>query len=137
MKIELKRNPVKGRCQVKFCNKKTKGKMCSTHRSQKCRANDPVRYAFYNLKASAKRRNIVFTITIEQFRDWCRKVKYIGFAGRSSTSFTIDRIHNDIGYHIDNINVMQKGDNVKKYFYYDYRTRVARYERGEVIEGPF
>ena len=85
--------------------------------------SDPVKYAFLNLRTNAKRRNILFTITLEQFREWCSKVTYIGFAGRRSTSYTIDRRHNDIGYHIDNIEVMEKGENVRKFFYYDYRSK--------------
>ena len=134
---EFKKHIVKGRCSTKYCNNKAVGKLCSTCRSRKCRENDKVRYAFNNLRNHAKERDIVFTITLEQFRQWCSKVKYIGFAGRSAESYTIDRIHNDLGYHIDNIKVLTKKDNVKKYFYYDYREKQVRYERSEVVEGPF
>jgi hypothetical protein len=66
---------------------------------------------------------VLFTITLQEFRDWCSKVQYIGFSGRSSESYTIDRRYNDIGYHIDNIQVMTKGENIKKYFFYDYRNK--------------
>jgi hypothetical protein len=98
---------------------------------------DPVRYAYNNLRTHAKERDIICTITLVQFRKWCSKVKYIGFSGRSAESYTIDRIHNDLGYHIDNIQVMKKRENVKKYFYYDWREKQVRYERAEPIEGPF
>src|SRR5690242_8318139 len=123
--LRLKKNTKAGRCSVAYCNNKATGKMCSTCRSRKARMSDPVRYSFNNLRNRAKQRGLVFTITLEQFRDWCHKVKYIGFKGRSSESFTIDRIHNDLGYHIDNIQVMTKGANVKKYFSYDYRSKTA------------
>lgn len=123
--LEFKKHIIKGRCQVKNCNTKCVGKMCSTHRSQKTRASDPVRYAFNNLRNRAKQRGLVFTITLEQFRDWCHKVQYIGFKGRSAESYSIDRKHNDIGYHVDNIQVLTKSENVKKYFSYDWRSKTA------------
>jgi hypothetical protein len=86
-----------------------------------------VKYAFINLRNNAKRRGVLFTITLDQFREWCSKVQYIGFSGRSSESFTVDRRHNDIGYHLDNIQVLEKGKNVQKYFFYDYRSKQAVY----------
>lgn len=133
--MELKKNIKPGVCATKFCKNKTDGrKLCSTCRVRKHRESDPVKYAFENLRTNAKRRNILFTITLEQFRDWCSKVTYIGFAGRSSTSYTIDRRHNDIGYHIDNIEVMEKGENVKKFFYYDYRTRQTSFMVHKEVE---
>ena len=125
------------KCSTPYCRNKTNSTYCSTCRSKKARAADKVKYAFTSLRNNAKRRGIIFTITLEQFKAFCSKVNYIGFAGRSSESYTIDRIHNDIGYHIDNIQVMEKGKNVKKYFYYDWREKQVRYERSEVVEGPF
>lgn len=68
---------------------------------------------------------MLFTITLDQFREWCTKVTYIGFASRASEGYTIDRKYNDIGYHLDNIQVMTKRDNIKKYFHYDYRSKAA------------
>jgi hypothetical protein len=123
--IELKKHIVRGTCAVKHCTKKCKGQLCSTCRCRKSRIEDPERYAFNNLKNRAKQRGLPFTITLDQFREWCVKVQYIGFKGRSSDSFTIDRKHNDIGYHIDNIQVMTKQANIRKYFSYDYRTKTA------------
>ena len=99
--------------------------MCSTCRSKKTRLQDPVRYAYNNLVHNAAKRNVICTITLQQFREWCHKVQYIGFKGRSAESYTVDRRYNDIGYHIDNIQVMTKSANVKKYFYYDYRNKQA------------
>jgi hypothetical protein len=110
------------------------GKSCSTCRSRKCRKADPVRYAFNNIRNRAKQRNILFTITLEQFRTWCHKVKYIGLKGRSSESYTIDRKHNDLGYHLDNIQVMTNRENVKKYFMYDWRTKTGRVIEGSPVD---
>jgi hypothetical protein len=121
-----KKKPKAGRCTVVRCNNKTNGrKMCNTCRSRKCRQGDPVRYAFNNLVNHAKERGILCTITLDQFRVFCRKVKYIGFTGRSADSYTLDRRHCDLGYHIDNLQVMTNIDNVKKYFTYDWRTKTV------------
>jgi adenine specific DNA methylase Mod len=125
--LTLKKNPKPGRCSVMRCNNKCKGraKMCNTCRSRKCRQGDPVRYAYNNLIAHAKERGILCTITLDEFREFCHKVKYIGFTGRSAESYTIDRRHCDIGYHIDNIQVMANSNNVKKFFTYDWRTKTV------------
>lgn len=124
--LEYKKHVVKGVCAAKNCTRKCKGKLCSSCRCRKYRLSDPVRYAFNNLRNRAKQRNIVFTITLDDFRMWCKKVQYIGFSGRSAESYTIDRRYEDIGYHVDNIQVLKLKDNVKKYFSYDYRTKTAR-----------
>lgn len=124
--LEYKKHIMKGVCATKNCSNKATGKLCNTCRCRKSRLKDPVRYAYNNLRNRAKQRNIVFTITLDDFRKWCKKVKYIGFAGRSSESYTIDRRHEDIGYHLDNIQVMELRNNIKKYFSYDYRTKTAR-----------
>lgn len=123
--LRLKKHTTPGICAVAYCKNKCKGKMCSTCRSRKSRLADPVRYAFNNLRNRAKQRGLIFTITLEQFREWCVKVEYIGFKGRSSTSYTIDRRYNDLGYHIDNIQVLEKRDNIIKFFTYDYRSKSA------------
>lgn len=124
----------RARCHTRFCrNTVTHGRHCSTCRSRKCRESDPVRYAFNNLKAHAKARGILFTITLDQFRTFCHRVKYIGFSGRKADSFTIDRIHNDIGYHIDNIQVLKQAENTKKYFSYDWRSRQVFIQKAEAV----
>lgn len=123
--IKLKSCLKVGECNVSGCKNKCNGKLCATCRCRKSRVENPTRYAYNNLKNRASQRGVLFTITLEQFADWCTKVTYIGFAGRSSNSYTIDRIHNDIGYHIDNIQVLTKRDNIIKYFSYDYRNKVA------------
>ena len=88
------------------------------------------------LRNNAKRRNIPFTITLEQWREWCHQVQYIGLKGRRSHSYTVDRIHDDIGYHIDNIQKITNRDNVRKrYFGYDWRSRrVYEIKEPETVE---
>jgi hypothetical protein len=122
-----KKKTVKGKCATAYCrNKTTSSKFCSTCRSQKCRASDPVRYAFNNLRNRAGQRGLAFTITLDQFREFCIKTRFIAGKGRSADSYTIDRIYNGVGYHIDNIQVLRKGDNVRKYYLsYDWERKIA------------
>ena len=122
------------KCHTPYCRNKIKtGKHCSSCRSKKSRQANPVKYAYMNLKHNAKKRGVLFTITFEQFKDWCVKVKYIGFSGRSADSLTIDRRYNDIGYHIDNIQVLTKTNNVVKYFHYDYRVKRVSFSEPELV----
>jgi hypothetical protein len=122
------------KCLTPYCKNRIKtGKYCSTCRYKKWREAHPVKYAFLNLKHNAKKRGVLFTITFEDFKQWCTKVKYIGFTGRSSDSLTIDRRYNDIGYHIDNIQVMTRHDNVVKYVHYDYRVKRVTYTTPEPV----
>jgi hypothetical protein len=123
--MTFKKYPVKGRCHVKNCTNKAKGKTCSTCRSRKARAKDPVKYSFISHRNNAKRRGKKWTITLEQFREFCGKVKYIGFTGRNAEGYTLDRIREEEDYHIWNIQVLKNADNVKKYFSYDWQTKTV------------
>jgi ribosomal protein L19 len=116
----------KGKCQTPYCRNEAKGKHCVTCRVRKHRAADPVKYAYNNIKNRAKQRGLAFTITLEDFRRFCIKTKFIAGKGRSAESYTIDRIYNNVGYHIDNIQVLKKGDNVRKYYLsYDWERKIA------------
>ena len=120
------------KCETPYCKNKIKtGKYCSTCRYKKWRELNPVKYAFLNLKHNAAKRGVIFTITYEDFKKWCSKVKYIGFSGRNAESLTIDRRHNDVGYHIDNIQVMTRSENVVKFFHYDYRMKTVSFTTKE------
>lgn len=125
----------KAKCQTKYCRNRTFDKHCSTCRSKKCRANNPYRYAFNNIRNRAKQRGLAFTITFEQFKTFCIKTKYIAGKGRSADSYTIDRIYNNIGYHIDNIQVLVKRDNTRKYYLsYDWERKIATIFKPQEVE---
>lgn len=106
-------------CETKYCRARVKsGTTCSKCKSRKYRLENPVRCSFINLKFNAKRRGKDFTITLDQFREFCIKTNYIAGAGRSSSSYHIDRIDESKGYHIDNIQVLTNSENVRKYLKY-------------------
>lgn len=89
---------------------------CHTCKGRKYDKKYPLKRFFRNLKSSAKRRNIKFTITFEYFLS----VIPYSFSidkGRFKNNSTIDRIDNEKGYEIGNIQVMSKSKNSKKYHY--------------------
>ena len=102
-------------CKVKDCNNITapNRKECYHHRYIRSRDNDPVRYIFYDLKHSAKNRNINFELTLEQFREFCNKTNHHLTKGKSKTGFSIDRKNSNKGYLIDNIRSIPLGINSK------------------------
>lgn len=109
-------------CSTEGCKNETKGrKLCSTCRSRKTRAADPERYAYNNVKNRARKADIPFTISIEYFRQFCYEYDYIDNKGRTSKSMTVDRIEEGRlpGYVEGNIQGLEKGLNVKKYFTYN------------------
>lgn len=113
--------------------KRCKGKsaLCSTCRSAKTRAADPVRASYIARKHNAKTRGKAFEITLEQFREWCVKVNYVGMKrGRGADCYTVDRIDESKGYTIDNIQLITNADNVKKYVNYCYQSKTV------TISGP-
>lgn len=125
----------KGKCQTKYCRREAKGKFCSTCRSRKCRERDPYRYAFNNIRNRAKQRGLAFTITFEEFKRFCIRTKYIAGKGRAAESFTIDRIYNNVGYHIDNIQVLTKSQNIRKlHLSYDWEHKIATVMKPVEIE---
>lgn len=128
--FEYKKNIVSGVCQRKGCSRKAKT-LCGSCYCKKKRVDDPELYAYNNLKNHAKARGIMFTISIDQFRKFCVKTNYIGLKGRSSEGLSIDRIHNDIGYHADNIQPKTNRENIQKFFEYDYQTK--RVKIGEIV----
>ncbi len=87
--------------------------------------SDPVNYSYMNLKSNAKRRGKVFTITLAYFKKFCYRTDYIAGKGRTSESYTVDRIREELGYIPGNIQVMQNGLNVKKYLNYDWQNKIA------------
>lgn len=96
-----------------------KAGLCHKHYARKTRALDPV-YARYNqMKCAATQRKISFLITIDQFRAFCNQTGYIVNKGYRGMVATIDRIDNNRGYSIDNIQIMSLRANVHKFHNHD------------------
>lgn len=98
--------------------------------------------AYKNLRDNAKRRGKVFTLTFDQFSEFCYRTNYMAGRGRTKESYSIDRIDNNKGYTADNIRVLTVSENARKHtkvLNYDWQTQTAtvRAQNSEALDGPF
>ena len=80
---------------------------------QREKKKDPELYAYRTLRNNSRARGIPFTLTIEQWRRFCRKTDYIKKKGQKSRSYTVDRKDPKKGYEEGNIRAVTNGDNVR------------------------
>lgn len=117
-------------CKNKTCKNKTEFKgYCSTCRSRRTREKDHIRYVWLNLKNRAKQRPKDFTITLDEFREWCKENNF------PEEGQSVDRKKNEHGYHIWNIEKMPLIDNIRKYYDHDRHQTYTPVIEGD--ENPF
>lgn len=104
---------------LKQGDKKYITKFCCKHWRQRSKETNLVGYTFDALKQSAKRRGKEFTLTLDEFKDFCERTKYLELKGRTISSISIDRIDPTKGYSADNIQAVELGYNVRKYHFED------------------
>ena len=97
-------------------NKAHDGKFCSTCRTKKMRAVNPIKLVFNRLKQNAKRRKLEFSLSLEHFTEIVSESGYMSLRGRGKHDLTIDRIISPLGYVDGNIQVLPMSENVKKRF---------------------
>jgi hypothetical protein len=73
-----------------------------------------MRYLLKNLRGHAKDRGITFTITYEQWVEFCLRTGYHQQVGTDPNSATVDRIDPRFGYHADNIRVRSHAFNSER-----------------------
>jgi len=126
-----------GQCVVAFCNNKAgnKGKFrfCYKHHRQHQKFNNPLRYWFDVLRQNARSRKKEFNLTIEEFKLFCDKTNYLKLKGKNSGSYTIDRINNNKGYTIDNMQVLTLSQNSRKYWI-DLKIQFGGYPTEEQLQ---
>ena len=91
-----------------------KGGLCHKHYARKRRETDPIGTRYSQFKNNAGTRHKDFSITIEQFRQFCIDTGYLIVKGRRGKNSTIDRIKNEFGYHIWNIQLLTIRQNSSK-----------------------
>lgn len=84
---------------------------CWKCRSRMLKERQPATYVLNMLRNRAKQRGIPFTITLAEFREFCRKTDYLEKRGHFKGGLTVDRKDHDKGYHIWNIQVMEFEEN--------------------------
>ena len=107
-------------------NKEKNRRMCRKCRYAKEKQN-LIAWSYRTLKANAKRRGKAFSLTLNDFAFFCYETNLLTTRGTKSTSFTVDRISDQYGYHVGNIQLLTNSDNVKKSktLAYDYQTKTA------------
>lgn len=114
-------------CQTPYCRKQAqKGyKFCGGCRSRKYRSENPMMASYMNLRANAKRRGKLFTITFEYFKEFCYQTDYVVGKGRTKDCYSVDRKKEELGYIPGNLQRLTVGQNKKKHLEYDYQTKYA------------
>lgn len=104
------------KCKTQKCRKKKsdKSSYCRQCRYQLEKDKDLVAWSYRCLKANSKRRGKDFTLTLDEFRQFCYETHLMVNRGKKSTSFSVDRIDNSKGYSIDNIQVLTLSQNTQK-----------------------
>lgn len=104
------------KCLTKYCRRRARKhrRFCHTCRSRLYAAAHPDIISFNNLKKSARRRGIPFSLTIEQFRTFAARYDYLNRRGRSAESYTVDRKRSWEGYHAGNLQVLTNRKNAAK-----------------------
>ena len=97
-----------------------KTNVCYRCRYAKRKQNNPLNEAYKTLKYNARRRNKLFTLTIDEFTQFCKETNYLNKRGIGKNSYHIDRIDESKGYTIDNIQVLTNSENVRKYIQFTH-----------------
>lgn len=101
------------KCNVNERQKRSS--MCNHCRYLHEKETDPIGQAYRRLKSHAKQRGKEFTITKEEFSQFCVKSEYLQRKGIQKECYHIDRIDEMKGYSLDNIQVLTNSENIKKY----------------------
>ncbi len=110
--------------------------ICNTCRTANYTKKNPARRIFLDLRSSAKKREIQFNLTFEQFKKFILKTDYLEGRGREADSLTIDRIHEELGYFIGNMQVITKSENSTKFHEYYRAKRKIEYDK-DMADVPF
>lgn len=89
-------------------------RFCPRHRHRYDKANRPIYYTYQILRNNAKKRGKEFSITLDEFREFCIETGYMQLKGRMATSATIDRIDPTKGYEKGNIRILSNEANGRK-----------------------
>ena len=113
---KLAKNKDKKMCQVVFCRNEKNGHhgICSKHIMRRWRKLKLEKAAYAQVKESARKRSIPFSISLEEFIKAVEGTDYLWLKGRSEGCLHIDRIEEDKGYEVGNIRVLVCSDNVAK-----------------------
>lgn len=87
---------------------------CWRCKSRLLKLNHPATYFLNSLRHSARKRGLSFTLTVEQFREFCDRTGFLALKGKKENDATIDRIDWNRGYEADNIQMLSHGLNSRQ-----------------------
>lgn len=142
--MKLRKKKIPGRCPVSRCkgaprnlsDHPTSTQLCGSHAKEQWRLNNPVHCAFDNLRASARKRKIVFTLTFDQFKAAILPTRYMNEKGKERFCLHLDRKDNARGYEEGNIQVLTCTENVLKGHAERRQRFVDEKIHGRVVEEP-
>lgn len=104
------------KCWTRGCKNEARknNHYCGSCKVKKYRAKYPLKYIYDTIKMNAKRRRKEFTLTFNQFKEFCNKTGYDKFKGKTADSLSIDRKDTTKGYTFDNIQAITLRDNTIK-----------------------
>jgi hypothetical protein len=88
--------------------------VCWKCKSKRLKERHTYTYVLNMLRHSARKRKLPFTLTLDQFKEWCLQTGYLERRGTEPTDLTIDRIDWNDGYHVHNIRVITHEENCKQ-----------------------
>lgn len=102
-------------CAYRCKNKRpAKDRFCPKHRHRYNKEKRFLEYTYYAWRSNAIRRKKPFSVTLEQFKQFCEETNYLELKGKHKNAMTIDRIKSNLGYEIGNIQIMRHGENSTK-----------------------
>jgi len=114
--FKIAKHKSKALCPAYRCGNKrgTKKRFCPRHHHMRQAETNPLGYTYSLLKTNAKRRGKVFTLTLEQFRQFCTETDYLVLKGKQGSNLSIDRKDNSKGYEVGNLQVLTLSANSRK-----------------------
>lgn len=122
MNFRIRKHLIPGKCRVAFCRKPPRNlgthpkstQLCGSHHKEVWRLTNPVHCAYDNLRASARKRKIAFSLTFEEFKTLITPTRYMDEKGCTRFCLHIDRKDAAQGYHFTNLQVLTCAENVAK-----------------------
>lgn len=120
--VRYKRRIKPGICCVYRCQRKARAKMknagksfmCSKHAMERWRRENPMKAAYAQVKESARKREIPFKLSLEEFAGVVSQTEYLNSKGVKACNYHLDRKESDKGYELSNIQVLTAGANCAK-----------------------
>lgn len=75
---------------------------------------NPQLYAYQEVRTSARKRGIDFSLTFAQFKEFDRQTGYVESKGQSAECLSIDRIDSSKGYEVGNIRAITWIENCRR-----------------------